>query len=224
LTKKAGYQDSRRVQESLLAPIEKVALLKLASWMPAWVNPDHLTLIGLLSMLLAGASYYFAGRASGYLFAASGFIVLNWFGDSLDGTLARFRQKQRPRYGYYVDHMIDAFGTLFLAVGLGASGYMSFTLSLLFLIVYYLLSIQSYLATHVFQVFRISFWKLSPTEIRLAIIAGNTYAYFRPEVSLLGRGFRLFDVGAVIAVAGMLSMVLFTTIQNTVRLYREERL
>jgi len=224
MTSKTGDQDSKRVQESLLAPIEKVALLKLASWMPERVNSDHLTLIGLLSMLFAGISYYLAGSNPAYLFAASIFIVLNWFGDSLDGTLARYRKKLRPRYGYYVDHIIDAFGTLFLALGLGLSGYMSFTVSLIFVIAYFMMSIQTYLASSVFKVFQISFWKLSPTEVRIALIAGNTYAWYRPEVTLMGKSYLIFDLGAVVSIAGMFIMLIITTIRNTVRLYREERI
>jgi len=224
MTDQAKFQDSKRIQESFLAPIEKVALLKLASWMPHWVNPDHLTSIGFLSMILSGLSYYLARHEPAYLFLASFFIVINWFGDSLDGTLARYRKKLRPRYGYYIDHMIDALGTFTLTLGIGLSGYMDLTVAFLLLIAYYLLSIQSYLATAVFREFRISFWKLSPTEVRLLLIAGNAYAFFRPEVALLGRGLRPFDVGAVIAMAGMAAILLYTTIQNTVRLYREERL
>ena len=224
MTPKTEHQDSKRVQQSLLAPIEKVALLKLASWMPEWVNSDHLTLLGLLSMLFAGISYYLARRDHSYLFVASFWIVLNWFGDSLDGTLARYRRKLRPRYGYYVDHIIDAFGTLFLALGLGLSGYMSLTVSLVFVIAYFMMSIQTYLASNVFQVFQISFWKLSPTEVRIALIAGNTYAWFRPQVTLMGNDYRIFDVGAAVSIAGMAVMLLVTTIRNTARLYREERL
>jgi phosphatidylglycerophosphate synthase len=224
MTSKTEDQDSKRVQESLLAPIEKVALLKLASWMPRWVNSDHLTLIGLLSMLFAGISYYLAGSNSSYLFAASLFFVLNWFGDSLDGTLARYRQKLRPRYGYYVDHIIDAFGTLFLALGLGLSGYMNFTVSLFFVIAYFMMSIQTYLASSVFKVFQISFWKLSPTEVRIALIAGNTYAWFQPKVTLMGRDYLIFDLGAVVSIAGMFVMLVITTVRNTAQLYREEKL
>jgi len=117
-----------------------------------------------------------------------------------------------------------AFGTLFLAMGLGLSGYMNFTIALFFLIAYFLMSIQSYLATHVFQVFQISLWKLSPTEIRIAIIAGNTYVFFRPEVNLMGWSCRIFDLGALISIAGMLLMLIYATIRNTARLYREEKL
>ncbi len=217
-------KDQERVQASLLAPMEKVALLKLASWMPSWVNSDHLTLIGLLSMFLAGLSYYIASSAPEYLFLASLFIVLNWFGDSLDGTLARYRQKLRPRYGFYVDHIIDAFGTFFLVLGMGLSGYMNLTIALLAVIVYFMLSIQSYLATHVLKVFHMSFWKLSPTEIRIIMIVGNTYVFFRPEVDLVGRSYLIFDLGALVAMAGMLTMLIYTTVKNTIRLYREEKL
>jgi len=217
-------KDQERVQASLLAPMEKVVLLKLASWMPSWINSDHLTLIGLVSMFLAGLSYYLSTSAPAYLFLASLFIVLNWFGDSLDGTLARYRQRLRPRYGFYVDHIVDAFGTFFLVLGMGLSGYMNLTIALLAVIVYFMLSIQSYLATHVLKVFHMSFWKFSPTEIRIIMIVGDTYVFFRPEVTLMGRDYHVFDLGALVGIVGMLAMLIFTTIKNTVRLYREERL
>ena len=214
----------RRVQESLLASREKKVLLWLAARMPRWVNSDHLTLTGFLSLFLAGLSYWLSRRDPVYLLCASLFIVLNWFGDSLDGTLARYRQRLRPRYGYYVDHMVDAFGTLFLVLGLGLSAYMDLVLSLLLLAAYLLMSIQTYLATNVFQVFRISFWKLSPTEIRILLILGNGFVYFRPAVHLFGRSFRVFDLGAYAAMAAMGGMLLYTAVNNTVRLYREEKL
>jgi phosphatidylglycerophosphate synthase len=223
MTHSAEKHGSNRVQESLLAPYEKVLLIKLASWMPRCVNPDHLTLLGFVSMFLAGLSYWLSDRDPAFLFAASSFIVLNWFGDSLDGTLARYRQRLRPRYGYYVDHMIDAFGTFFLVVGIGLSGFMNLTLSLLLLAVYLMLSIQTYLATNVFEVFRISFWKLSPTEVRILLITGNTFAYYHPDVYLFGSAVGIFDLGAVVAVSGMGAMLIAETVRNTARLYREER-
>jgi phosphatidylglycerophosphate synthase len=224
MSAETAKKDQERVQASLLAPIEKVILLKLASWMPSWINSDHLTLIGLISMFLAGLCYYLATSTPAYLFLASLFIVLNWFGDSLDGTLARYRQKLRPRYGFYVDHIIDAFGTFFLVLGMGLSGYMNLTIALLAVIVYFMLSIQSYLATHVLNVFHMSFWKLSPTEIRIIMIIGNTYVFFRPDVTLMRRDYHIFDLGALAGIAGMLAMLIYTTIKNTVRLYREEKL
>jgi phosphatidylglycerophosphate synthase len=215
---------SKRVQESFLAPIEKKVLLWLAARMPRWINSDHLTLIGLLSMFLAGLSYIRAEESPAFLFLASFFIVLNWFGDSLDGTLARYRQTLRPRYGYYVDHIVDAFGTLFLIGGLGLSSYMDLTLSLLLIIAYFLMSIQIYLATNVFQVFQISFWKISPTEIRIGLIVANGYVYIRPTMTLLGEDRLFFDMVGFASIAVMLLVLVVTTVRNTARLYREEKI
>lgn len=216
-------KDSSRVQTSFVAPIESVALKWLAARMPARVTPDHLTLLGLISMLLAGVSYYFAQWNTIWLHAVNLWIVLNWFGDSLDGTLARYRDKQRPRYGFYVDHIIDCLGTLFLVAGLALSGYMSLSIGLGLLIAYFLVSIDSYLATHTIGVFRISFFKFSPTELRILLIVGNLFLLFKPQVTILGQSMLLFDVGALVAIVAMAGVFIFSVLRNTVLLYRMER-
>jgi archaetidylinositol phosphate synthase len=150
---------------------------------------------------------------------------VNWFGDSLDGTLARVRNRQRPRYGFYVDHITDAFGTTFLLGGLALSSYMSPAIGVGLLIVYLLLSIQSYLAVHALGTFQLSFWKFSPTELRLLLIAGNVALYVRgPLARLGGREFLLFDIGGAIGIAGMAVMLVIASIRNTAALYRKEPL
>jgi phosphatidylglycerophosphate synthase len=151
-------------------------------------------------------------------------LAVNWLGDSLDGTLARVRHRQRPRYGFYVDHMVDSFGALALMGGLALSGYMHPWIATGLLIAFLLLSIQSYLATHALGEFRISFWRFGPTELRLLLAVGNLALLRRPNVHLLGRLFRLFDVGGAIGLAGMTLILLAFTLQNTARLYREERI
>jgi phosphatidylglycerophosphate synthase len=219
------FRDATREQSSLLAPIEKLLLRWFATRMPAWINSDHLTLLGFAAMLAAGV-FYAAARWNRYcLLAVIVCLALNWFGDSLDGTIARLRNRQRPRYGFYVDHMTDAFGTSFLLAGMAFSGYMNPYIGLALLIVYLILSIQSYLATYTIGTFHLSFWKFSPTELRVVLAIGNIALLFRPWVKLAGYGpFRLFDVGGIIGFAGMLLMVTAATIRNTAALYRQERL
>jgi phosphatidylglycerophosphate synthase len=158
------------------------------------------------------------------LLAVIGCLALNWLGDSLDGTLARVQQRLRPRYGFYVDHMVDSFGALALMGGLALSGYMRPRIAIGLLIAFLMLSIQSYLATHTLGEFRISFWRFGPTELRLLLALGNLALFWKPVVHFLGGRYRLFDVGGVIGLAGMGSMVVVFTVQNTIRLYREERI
>ena len=120
-----GFSEAQRAQLSMLAPLEKRVLIWLARRMPSWVNSDHLTSLGLLSLLAAGLSYWYSSINTIGLWLVIGCLIANWFGDSLDGTLARVRNRQRPRYGFYVDHVVDMFGTLLLLGGLGMSGWMS---------------------------------------------------------------------------------------------------
>ena len=192
--------------------------------MPKWINSDHLTLIGFLGMVLAGVCYFLAKFNPMALAAAVVCLGINWFDDSLDGTLARFRDRQRPRYGFYVDHILDSFGTLFLIGGLGLSGYMTITVALALIITYFLLSIELYLATYCVGVFRLSFSIWGPTELRIVLAIGTFVLFFKPVVRIAGATYFLCDVAAVIAITGMLLMTIMNTIRNTVRLYREERL
>jgi phosphatidylglycerophosphate synthase len=152
------------------------------------------------------------------------FIFLNWFGDSLDGTLARYRDRQRPRYGFYVDHIIDTFGTMFLIAGLTFSGYMSERVAAGLLVVFLMLAINSYLAAYALGVFKISHWKLGPTEIRLVLCIGNVYLIHHPFTHVFGKAYLLYDVGGVVSIAGMAFMLVASSIANTYRLYRLEPL
>jgi len=220
-----NFNDAHREQTSLLAPLERHALLWFAHRMPAWVNPDHLTLLGLVAMLGAGLCYWLASRNRYALLGVVVCLAANWFGDSLDGTLARVRKRQRPRYGFYVDHMVDAFGTGFLLGGLALSSYMSAGVALALLIIYLVLSIQSYLAAYSLGTFQLSFWKFSPTELRVLLAAGNVALFVRGGVArLMGHDFLLFDIGGVVGIAGMTAMLVLSTVRNTLTLYRAERL
>ena len=218
------FKNAVRVQESFLAHAEKSALLWLAARMPQWVNSDHLTVLGLISLVGAGATYALARWSSWWLLGGIVFLALNWFGDSLDGTLARFRDRQRPRYGFYVDHAVDAVGTSFLLGGMAMSGIMSAPVAIGLLIAYLLLMIEVCLATYTIGVFQISFFKISPTELRIALSIGNLIALANPVGHLFGRTFLLFDAGGGIGIAGMALILVLSIVRNTRKLYVQERL
>jgi archaetidylinositol phosphate synthase len=222
--KSIPFKDALRLQESFTASAERKALAWLASRLPLWVNSDHLTLIGFIAMVMAGASYVLARMNRTGLILATLFLALNWFGDSLDGTLARLRNRQRPRYGFYVDHMIDTLGGLFLMGGLGISGIVNWRIALGMFIAFLMLSIEVYLAAYTLGTFRLSFGKLGPTEIRILLALGNLVLWFHPAARVAGSSYLLFDVGGAIAIAGMALMLVVSTICHTVKLYRAEAL
>jgi phosphatidylglycerophosphate synthase len=219
----AGFQDAARKQESLLAGLEKKCLVWLASRMPARVSSDHLTLLGFAAMFLAGASYALGRWWPPFLLVVNVWLAVNWFGDSLDGTLARVRNRQRPRYGFYVDHMVDAFGALFLIGGLALSGYMGGWVAFSLLIAFYLLSVNTYLATYTLGTFQLSFWKFSPTELRILLAIGNAYAWTNPTVNVFGAEERFFDVGGIAGVVCMAVVLAASVARNTLALYRLEK-
>lgn len=224
IRRKRPVPEMRRLQESWTAARERRVLLWLADRMPTRIGPDHLTVLGLASQIGAGVCYALAAHNRYALLAVIACLALNWLGDSLDGTLARVRHCQRPRYGFYVDHIVDSFGALALMGGLALSGYMHPWIAIGLLVAFLMLSIQSYLATHALGEFRLSFWRFGPTELRILLAIGNLALLWKPIVHLLGGEYRLFDVGGVIGLVGMSIMLVFFTAQNTIRLYREERI
>jgi archaetidylinositol phosphate synthase len=217
------FAEMRRVQESWVAAAEKKALVWLAGRTPQKIVPDHLTALGLMAQIGAGVCYALARWNKYALLGVIVCLALNWLGDSLDGTLARVRQKLRPRYGFYVDHMVDSFGALALMGGLALSGCMRPWIAIGLLVGFLMLSIQSYLATHALGEFRLSFWRFGPTELRILLAVGNLALLWKPSAHFIGSHYRLFDVGGAIGLVGMALMLVFFTGQNTVRLYREER-
>ena len=221
---RVGFRQERRVQESLSSPAERKALHWLAARLPAWVNSDHLTVLGSLGMMLAGASFALARRHAWGLLAATFFLAVNWFGDSLDGTLARRRECQRPRYGFYVDHLLDSFGALFAMAGLAISGYINPWIAVGMLVAFLLLSIEVYLTAYTLGWFRLSYCKLGPTEIRIALALGNVALFVRGNPRVLGGRFLLLDVGGVIGITVMTVILLISAATHIARLYREERL
>lgn len=219
-----GFVNAPRIHTALTAGLEKRLLTWLARRTPDAITPDHLTALGLGSQILAGISYALATRDPRALWLVNLFLFLNWLGDSLDGTLARVRNRQRPRYGFYVDHISDTFGAMALMGGLACSGYLHWSVAAGLLVCFYALSIETYLATYTIGRFHLSHGRLGPTEIRLVLALGNAVVYRHPGAEILGRHFLLFDVGGVVAIAGMAVMVLTVAAGHTARLYRQETL
>ncbi len=218
------FQEAERKQLSLLASAEKKTLIWMARRMPLWVNSDHLTLLGFAAMFAAGGCYWASSTDRRALVGVIAALAVNWFGDSLDGTLARVRNRLRPRYGFYVDHITDAIGTFFLMGGLALSSYMSPYIALGLLIAYFLLSIEVYLTTYAIGSFHLSFWTFGPTELRLLLCIGNIALFYGPVVKLFGRHFLLFDVGGSVGIVGMGLMLIWSSIRHTRELYNAERL
>jgi len=217
------FKTAVRQQTSILAPLERICLSWLARNMPSWVKPDHLTLLGFAAMLVAAVFYALAKWWAPALLLVNLCLAVNWFGDSLDGTLARARNKQRPRYGFYVDHIIDAFGILSILCGLAVSGYMTWAIALAVLVVYFLISIDVYLATYTIGTFKLSFYKLSPTELRILLAFGNIRALSHPTANIFGDRYLFFDIGAVVAITLMAVVLVVSVTRNTITLYRAER-
>jgi phosphatidylglycerophosphate synthase len=223
---KVGFQfnAAQRVNRSLTAQAEKRVLLWMAQHAPRWVNSDQLTVLGLTAQIGAGVCYVLARFDKPWLLAVILCLVLNWLGDSLDGTLARVRGQQRPRFGFYVDHIVDILGASALMTGLGASGFLQWQTAMAMLIAFLLLSGESYLATYTLGCFKLSQGLFGPTEIRILLVCGNIALMRSPYSTLLGHRFRLFDVGGAIAAAGMFATLIFVAARHTAELYRQEPL
>jgi phosphatidylglycerophosphate synthase len=214
-----------RINTGVLAAAEKRTLIWIAQRLPDCVNSDHLTLLALVSMAAAGAAFW----ASRFWLPALSIVIvaltLNWFGDSLDGTVARVRKHERPRYGFYVDHVLDILGITLLVGGLALSGFMSPIVGLVFLVAYLLVAAEVFLATAVNGQFRMSFLNIGPTELRVLLAIGTGMLFVRPTVSLFGFGdFRLFDLGFGIGAIGLGIALLTSAAQTTAALYRAEPL
>jgi len=207
----------------VLAAVEKRALVAIARRLPAAVNSDHLTALALLAMALAGAGYALSRWDVRTLWIVVPALALNWFGDSLDGTVARVRHVERPRYGFYVDHVLDIVGATLLFAGLAASGSMTPWIALALLIAYLLVSGEVFLATSVRGVFRMSFSGFGPTELRILLAIGTLALFGDPHVNLgaLGRP-RLFDFGGLIGIAGMTVALTANVVRNATALARLE--
>jgi archaetidylinositol phosphate synthase len=217
-----AFVSAVRVHTALTAGIEKRLLTWMARRMPAAIGPDHLTGLALVAQILAGAAYAWSSRDGRFLWMVNAFLALNWLGDSLDGTVARIRNRQRPRYGFYVDHIADTFGALALMAGLGCSGYVHWQVAAGMLVCFYALSIESFLATYTIGRFYLSHGLFGPTEIRILLIVGNMWIRTHPYMKLAGRPVLMFDVGGALAIVGMTAMVMAAAVRHTMLLYRKE--
>jgi archaetidylinositol phosphate synthase len=224
-TKDQGsFRSATRLNQALTASIERRALHWLAAHAPRWLTSDQLTALGLAAQLAAGLCYALSRYHPGALLLVIVCVVLNWLGDSLDGTLARVRRQQRPRYGFYVDHIVDLLGSVALMSGLGLSGLVHWQIAMAMLVGFLLLSSESYLATYTLGCFELSQGLFGPTEIRLLLIAGNLALLRSPYATVFGHRMLLFDLGGTIASACMFAMMLVIAARHTAQLYRQEPL
>ena len=205
--KEHAVEQHSRVNRILLGPLERPALKWLAEHMPGWMTPDILTGIGFLGAVLIAVSYYLTNYNPAFLWLASFGFVVNWFGDSLDGTLARFRHIERPRYGFFLDHTLDSASETIIFIGLGLSPYVNLDLAFLALVGYLLLSIFVFISTYVSGEFKISYGRFGPTEIRAVAILANTLIFFmgNPVVHLLNWNIQLYDL-----LLGFITVVLYS--------------
>ncbi len=218
------FVSAPRVHTALTAGVEKKLLIWMAERTPAAITPDYLTALGFFSQICAGLAYALAAREPHALWLVNAFLLLNWLGDSLDGTLARVRNQQRPRYGFYVDHIVDTAGGLALMTGLACSGYAHWPIAAGMLLGFYALSIESYLATYTLGRFHLSHGYFGPTELRILLAVGNAVAIGHPFVKAGSAQWLLFDFGGAVAIAGMAILFVTSAVRHTVALYREERL
>ena len=201
-----------RVNDIILGPLERPALQWFAAHMPAWVTPDICTAIGVVGALVTALGYGLSNFSPGWLWLASLGFIVNWFGDSLDGTLARYRHIERPLYGYYIDHSTDAVSQILVILGMGLSPYISFNIACLALISYLLLSVLAYLRTYVAGEFKISYGRLGPTESRAIAVLLNITMYFFgiQNFKLFSATFSVYDI-----VVAAIALLLFSFFINT---------
>jgi archaetidylinositol phosphate synthase len=220
VNKEPHHMTATREKTFLLARPEGRVLEWIARRLPAWVMPDHLTALGVLAAIGIAAAYALSNQDPVWLWAASGLLVVHWLGDSLDGTLARVRKTERPRYGYYLDHLVDAIATALIGVGLGLSPYMLLASGLVIVIAYLVLSINTYLETNTLGVFSLGYGRLGPTEARVGLVAINTVLALGVVPTALGMGLLDFVVLGIAAL--MLGALLVRAFRNLRELARLE--
>jgi archaetidylinositol phosphate synthase len=218
------FAPAQRVNEAITASVERRVLLWMAVRLPVWVTSDRLTLLGLGAQVGAGFGYALARFDRFWLIGVIVCLVLNWFGDSMDGTVARVRCQTRPRYGFYVDHMVDIVGSVALMGGLGLSGFVHGWIAVGMLVGFLLLSAESYLATYTLGRFEMSQGIFGPTEIRILLVMGNLALLRSPFSTVLGHRMLLFDLGGAIAAVCMVGTFLVLAVRHTAQLFREEPL
>jgi len=219
-----AFASAQRINRSLTDHAEKRLLRWMAERAPRWVTSDQLTTLGLVAQIGAGSFYVLSRYNKLGLAGVIACLILNWLGDSMDGTLARVRNQQRPRYGFYVDHMVDIFGATALMCGLGFSGLLHWPVAVAMLIAFLLLSAESYLAAYTLSCFQMSQGIFGPTEIRILLIVGNLALLRSPFATVMGHRMLLFDLGGAIAALTMVAMAIAVAARHTAELYRQEPL
>jgi len=218
-------KQSQRIQTSLLNPYEKKVLQFLVRQVPSSVTSDNLTALGVLGALLIAIGYALTALGPAWLWLVNAGFVLNWLGDSLDGTLARYRNQQRPLYGFYIDHNLDCVCEFLMVVGAGLSVYMSLNVAFLIIVPYLMLEVYVMINAHLKNEFCLTYAKLGPTELRLIIILVNSVVFFSPAlqnwsytINLFGRSFSLMalDVAGLFISCSLIIMYI-------VSLYRDAR-
>lgn len=211
-----------RIQHSFLHRLEKKVLIWLAERVPRYINSDHLTIIGFIGAIISCLGYILTNLDFIYLWMASFGLVVNWVGDSLDGTLARVRNAQRPIYGFFFDHNIDALTILVVCIGVGLSPLVSFSIAMLILAGYLLLSIFSYINTYLKGEFRITYMNLGPTEFRIIAIITNTALIYLPiknmTLDLIGFSIGIIDAVCIVIAIILILIYLYSFIAN-IRMY-----
>jgi archaetidylinositol phosphate synthase len=223
--KSSGIEKHKRVNDILLASIEKPALAWLVKVMPGWVTPDMLTIFGFLASILIGVSYVLTNVNKNFLWLASLGFILNWFGDSLDGSLARYRKIERPRYGFFIDHAVDIISEVFIFLGLAFSAFVDFKVGVLALLAYLCMTNLVFLITSVEGVFQISYGRLGPTEARVIAMSANTIIYFigNPVIQLPFGAVHLYDLIVIGVIILLVTFFVYTTLSHGIALSRSDR-
>ena len=218
-----NVKQSQRIQTSIINGVEKRVLVWLAERQPRWVTSDMLTLVGVVGAFLTGLGFYLTHYDINWLWLSSAGLIINWYGDSLDGTLARVRNCQRPVYGYYIDHTVDCINEAFMFVGAGLSPLVDLDLALYVFILYLFMTINVSINAHLKSEFRLTYAKLGPTEFRLIIVIANTVLILFPRLvtytlTLCGRAYTTLDLVAIVIIA-LLAVIYLATIIADARYY-----
>jgi archaetidylinositol phosphate synthase len=216
---------AKREIRTLTGPFEKRVLPKMARALPPWVTPDHLTMLGLVAAVLIAVGYYLTQISPWWMVLVNASLIVHWYADSLDGTLARVRKIERERYGYFIDHICDAMTALLVCLGLGASPYMHLQVGLMIVIGYLMMNIYAHVAAYAEGRFKLSYGRFGPTEVRMVLFVLNIVVVFwnPPLYVVLGLPFRVLDFLGVAVMAVLLTVFTVCSIRDAKELDRRDR-